>query len=87
MYNQHKQESHGGLPDHQTPFDPPDRDEPSKALGKPGDDVIRKATKHRIRGFPNSVLTIYVFDAVLREYDILAWAAIRSFASHGRFCR
>ena len=41
LYNQHKQESHGGLPHHQTPFVPHVfRYELSKALGKPCDDVI-----------------------------------------------
>ena len=53
-YNQHKQESHGGLPHRQTPFVPHVlRFEPSKPLQMPLTIVIKRALKHRICGFPN----------------------------------
>ena len=53
-YNQHNQESHGGLPHRQTPFVPHVvRYAPSKALEKPRNCVIKRNPKHRICGFPN----------------------------------
>ena len=53
IYNQHKQESHGGLPDYQKPFDHMICSAPSNTLGKTWDDVIKSAPKHGISGFPN----------------------------------